>query len=266
MLASPRAHADPDPAPELTGGAAAQQILRYVQDTADATGLKFSDGAAEANFCEAYEPRGPQQILVSYRITGVPPGQTGAAVDRLLTVWESWGWAKDPRSTTTKAAAKTPIQYTFLLKDAGKGDGGLSVMAASPCFPLSSLNQGPQGRVPTEITSTDPRRKFEEHSRFRWAYLALAAVGLGLYLVLVGIGVVRVRRNAPRIARLLYTDMRVGGYSRGKAASLTRIGCVVVVAVWAAVWPVQVALGYGHRLLRGARRKFSSARSNRGEM
>lgn len=146
--------------PSLTEEAARQRIFGYLEKTADETGIGFSmspDGdnhgspfqpAGPMPCYDGYQEHGPHQVQVSYWVVGVPAGQTPQYFARLRQTWTGWGWKLDSEATSTLAGLGTPDNYTFVLQDAGKGDGWLSITAASPCFPYSGMgSKTPQPTV-----------------------------------------------------------------------------------------------------------------------
>ncbi|MFF0490042.1 hypothetical protein ACFYTQ_13580 [Nocardia sp. NPDC004068] len=148
----------------LTEEAARRYIFQYLQRTANEIGVKFSLSPDGVNHATAFEPadtmpcydghreRGPHQVQALYWVAGVPPGQTSRFFSLLRDTWKNWGWKLDPKATNTLAALGTPDHYTFIVQDAGKGDGWLSIVAASPCFPYEGL--GAETPAPDVIEGT----------------------------------------------------------------------------------------------------------------
>ncbi|MFF0631562.1 hypothetical protein ACFYTS_03600 [Nocardia sp. NPDC004151] len=145
----------------LTEEAAHQQIISYLQKTADETGVGFSLTPDQGNNGSALQPalrapcyagdqeRGPHQVQMRYWVVGIPAGQLSHYKSLLQDTWTSWGWKLDPEATPKLTGVGTPDHYSFILQDAGKGDGWLSVTAASPCFPFEGL--GSTTPQPSEI-------------------------------------------------------------------------------------------------------------------
>lgn len=135
----------------LTEEAAQQQIVSYLQKTADETGLGFSltpdqgnngspfGAALRAPCSDGDNEHGPHQVQMRYWVVGIPAGQLTRYRTVLQDTWTSWGWKLDPEATPKLTGVGTPDHYSFILQDAGKGDGWLSVTAASPCFPFEGL-------------------------------------------------------------------------------------------------------------------------------
>ncbi|MGW4244812.1 hypothetical protein [Nocardia sp. NPDC004722] len=94
------------------------------------------------------QTEGPHYARIAYWVTGVPAGGTREYFDRITAVWNEKGWqatTSDRMSYTVKAAEG----YGLQLSDAGKGDGSLSIIGSSPCFPESGMK--PNSPDPTEI-------------------------------------------------------------------------------------------------------------------
>ncbi|QVI20905.1 hypothetical protein KHQ06_33300 [Nocardia tengchongensis] len=145
----------------LTEETAHQQIVSYLQKTADETGVGFSLTSDGNNHGSPLQPgglmpcydgnkeQGAHQVQAEYWVVGIPAGQLPRYKTLLQDTWTKWGWKLDPEATPTLAGVATPDNYSFILQDAGKGDGWLSVTAASPCFPFEG--NGATTPLPSEI-------------------------------------------------------------------------------------------------------------------
>ncbi|MFI6868758.1 hypothetical protein [Nocardia sp. NPDC050406] len=81
---------------------------------------------------------------------GIAPGTARQYFDVIRQAWTDLGWRPDSNGTDTLAGFATTDGYTFVVRDAELQPNGLSITAASPCFP--DTNRGGDLPVqPTEI-------------------------------------------------------------------------------------------------------------------
>ncbi|MQY22908.1 hypothetical protein [Nocardia macrotermitis] len=95
------------------------------------------------------DPRNPVQTTIAYWIAGLPGGQTDHYFQEIRDYWTGRGFRLNPDSSSSWAGVRTPDGYSLVIKNAGKGDGSLSITSGSPCFPKSG--EGTTTPQPTEL-------------------------------------------------------------------------------------------------------------------
>lgn len=147
----------------LTESAALTQLYTYLRQTVDAlpSGIGFALqpdtadrdtlGDAHPMPCfDGYREHGPWQVQMNYWVVGLPSGSSAQYFDQIRRIWTDFGWREDSNATATLAGFATPDKYTLVVRDAQLEPNGLSITAASPCFP--DTNRGGDRPVqPTEI-------------------------------------------------------------------------------------------------------------------
>ncbi|MBO0853407.1 MAG: hypothetical protein J2P18_06525 [Nocardia sp.] len=149
----------------VTESAARERITAYFLDTLRAlppgVGLSrtpqnpdlsaFKDDAAISVPCDDNndDPRKPEQAQLAYWVVGVPAGQDSHYFELIRNYWTGRGFRLNPDSDSRWAAVWTQDGYSLSVKNAGKGDGSLSVGAGSPCFPKSAA--GTTTPQPTQL-------------------------------------------------------------------------------------------------------------------
>lgn len=152
--------------PNLTEAAARERINTYLVETLKALppGVGLSRKPDNPNLAELGNEAaitvpcndsdlvtdGPVQAQIGYWVIGVPPGDNARYFGLIRDSWTQRGWSLNPASDARWASVATPDGYSLSLKDAGKGDGSLSIVAGSPCFPTSG--KGTTTPQPTEIS------------------------------------------------------------------------------------------------------------------
>lgn len=147
----------------LTEGEALTKIYAYLDQTVEKLppGVGFalkpdSDNLGALNkwtpvpCYDGHREHGPWQVQLDYWVVGIPPGTSAQHFDSIRQVWTDLGWRPDPNATPTLAGFETPDSYTFVVQDAELQPNGLSITAASPCFPDTNRG-GDRPDQPTEI-------------------------------------------------------------------------------------------------------------------
>lgn len=149
----------------LTEAAARERITAYFLDTLRAlppgVGLSrvpqnpnlaaLGEDAAISVPCDDNndDPRKPEQAQLGYWVVGVPAGQDSHYFELIRNYWTGRGFRLNPDSTSRWAAVWTPDGYSLSVKNAGMGDGSLSLDSGSPCYPRSA--KGTTSPQPTEL-------------------------------------------------------------------------------------------------------------------
>ncbi|MGV9678796.1 hypothetical protein ACWDSJ_26230 [Nocardia sp. NPDC003482] len=135
---------------DLTEDLAMRRIVHYLQQSADEIGVGFSltpggdnpgrpFSAYVTHDCyRGYRLHGPQRVELSMWVTGVSQNQSDEYFARLRDTWKSWpDWKfhDETGSTHTWAATESPDGYSFSISNPRRGDGWLSILVTSPCFP-----------------------------------------------------------------------------------------------------------------------------------
>lgn len=147
----------------LTEGAALTKIYAYLDQTVEKLppGVGFALNPEGENrgplnkwtavpCYDGHREHGPWQVQMDYWVVGIAPGTSRQNFDVIRQIWTDLGWQQNSNATDTLAGFATPDKYTFVVRDARLQPNGLSITAASPCFPDTNRG-GDRPAQPTEI-------------------------------------------------------------------------------------------------------------------